>query len=78
MADRTSARVFGEIFNLLAEESDIERIKDLAKNIYKISGSCDFHPCQMGADDACVELGLAYYGFDPDYGDGVLMWVEDD
>lgn len=61
MADRTSAGLFGEIFNMLAFELPPEcgRFK-LAQRFFEMMSGYDFDPCQMEADEALVELGLAH------------------
>lgn len=66
MADRTSARLFGEMFTLLAEYND-ERARKMARVLWDRSGDYDFSNYQMGADDALITLGLACRGIDPDY-----------
>lgn len=65
MADRTSARVFGKAFMLLAEEPfDKQRVIDL---LWKETRGFDFSPYQMCCDEALMKLGLARKGVDPDY-----------
>lgn len=66
MADRTSARLFGEIFQLLAE-NPTEENKLIALKIYDKAGEYDFSWYQMDADESLVTLGLAKRGIDPDY-----------
>ena len=57
MSDKTSAEIFGLIFNLLAKQPKSNQ--KLAAKIWKISSQYDFHPCQMGCNDALKKLGLA-------------------
>lgn len=77
MADRTSARVFGEIFTHLAENPD-ERNKELALWLWDFPMKrCDFHPCQMECDEILKTLGLYAIGKSPyDYeGDYEVNWL---
>ncbi len=64
MADRTSAEVFGRIFNLLAVNPSNEHRK-LARQIMQISREYDFSPYQMYADEACRKLDIARHGVHP-------------
>jgi hypothetical protein len=57
VADRTSARIFGEIFELLAKRGE----RDLALDIATLSLPYDFSPYQMEAAEALETLGLATY-----------------
>ena len=66
MADRTSARVFGRIFELLAKYPT-EQNKQIAKEIFSMTVDFDFSNCQMYADNSLIALGLARLGVDPDY-----------
>lgn len=59
MADRTSAALFGEIFELLASDEPIDRAT-IARRMWDKSGGYDFSPYQMSADDALMKLGLAH------------------
>lgn len=68
MADRTSARVFGKVFELLAKNPTDEH-KAIAKEIFAETGEYDFSSYQMDADDALMKLGLARIGVDPNYPD---------
>lgn len=58
MADRTSAEIFGSIFELLAEDPT-DHHKNLARKFWRMSDRYDFHPCQMECDEALETLGLA-------------------
>lgn len=64
MADRTSARLFGKIFELLAKNPSEEN-KAIAKEIWPLRGDYDFNEYQMYADDHLLKLGLARIGPDP-------------
>lgn len=66
MADRTSAALFGEIFELLAENPTDEH-KAIAKKIMAKTGDYDFSNYQMDADEPLMKLGLAKKGVDPEY-----------
>ena len=68
MADRTSAELFGILFEVLAEEPTEEN-KVLAKTFYELSERYDFSYSQMEADEALVTLGLAKRFTDPDWPD---------
>ena len=61
MADRTSAGIFGQIFELLAEDPT-EDHKALALRVYDMTRGYDFNDYQMNADEALETLGLV----DPD------------
>ena len=54
MADRTSAEIFGRIFNLLATDPS-DQNQQLARQIMQISREYDFSPYQMYADEACLD-----------------------
>lgn len=58
MADRTSAEVFGIIFEMLAENPTKEN-KALAKRIYQLTRNYDFNAYQMDVDEAGIILELA-------------------
>lgn len=81
MADRTSAAVFGMVFEELAKAIDGEfDPKKLAKKLMKESQGFDFNSCQMGCDKALLKLGVAKMGIDKDYpedGKRVLYLGED-
>lgn len=66
MADRTSARLFGKIFGLLAKNPNEEN-KEIAKEVYLETSDYDFSLSQMDADESLIVLGLAKMGIDEDY-----------
>lgn len=68
MADRTSAALFAEIFDVLASDEPMDR-KALARRFYELSQGYDFSPSQMGCDEALTKLGLLRMGVDPEYPD---------
>jgi hypothetical protein len=68
MADRTSAGLFGMIFELLAKNPTDEH-KEIAKEILGKAGDYDFSNYQMDADDALIKLGLAKKAVHPKYPD---------
>lgn len=78
MSDRTSAEIFGDIFSILSENID-DRNKELAKRIFTLIHRYDFDPLQMGAEDECIELGIARWGIDPEYPkDGKrIIWINE-
>lgn len=57
MADRTSAELFGYIFDMLAEEC--ERNKERAVRFWQKAREYDFSWYQMDCDAALLKLGLA-------------------
>lgn len=74
MADRTAARIFGDIFELLAS-SPTDEHKRWAKKLWAKTYGYDFTPDQMGCDDALEVLDLLQYKVDPDYPkDGPVPW----
>ena len=79
MADRTSAGLFGTIFQLLAE-NPTDEYKSIARKIYNLSHNYDFNQYQMDADEACVKLGIARMGINPYFPDEgkQTLWPEDD
>lgn len=73
MADRTSAEIFGRVFQLLANTPTADP-KELARELIQISREYDFSPYQMYADEACMALDIARYGTHPHYPkDGVVL-----
>lgn len=78
MADRTSAGLFAKIFELLAQNPTDEH-KRIAQEIYSYTGEYDFSDYQMGADEACLTLGIARKGIHPDYPeDGEMILFPND
>ena len=65
MADRTSAELFGILFEVLAEEPTEEN-KALAKTFFNLSEKYDFTSSQMVADEALITLGLAERRISPE------------
>jgi hypothetical protein len=59
MSDRTSAEIFGQLFETLASADGPLDRKEFAGWVWNCARGYDFHPCQMGADDALIKLGLA-------------------
>lgn len=57
MADRTSAYLFAEIFQLLAEHE----LNEKSKYFWDLSKDYDFQPYQMYCDETLLKLGLALY-----------------
>lgn len=58
MADRTSAEIFGSIFEKLSEEPDTANVQFVTW-LWEMAGRYDFSDCQMECDEALVKLGLA-------------------
>jgi hypothetical protein len=62
MADRTSAALFAEIFEVIANDiTDPKRQQELAEEFWEKIGHYDFDFYQMYCDDALIKLGLARY-----------------
>jgi hypothetical protein len=57
MADRTSAALFGEIFEMFAESEQPDL--RIVKRLWVMTRGYDFSACQMDVDDALMKLGLA-------------------
>ncbi len=53
MADRTSAGLFGSIFDALASGEQLD-----PQSVWDMTGGYDFNPYQMGCDDALEKLDL--------------------
>jgi hypothetical protein len=70
MADRTSAELFGMMFDIVAEELPEDRREAVALRLWKKSRMYDFSPGQMEVDEALRKLGLARLAVDP-------RWPED-
>ncbi len=77
MADRQSAALFGQIFELLAENITEDR-KELALKIFEKAYGYDFDYTQMEVDDdILINLGLAKLGInpeEPEYGETLLYY----
>ena len=73
MSDRTSASIFGEIFEMLAEKPTKEH-KKIAKRIFEKINNDDFNYYQMGADEALITLGLAHRGPDLECGGETIVY----
>jgi hypothetical protein len=56
MADRTSAGLFGSIFEAIADGKPLD-----PEDIWDMTGGYDFSPYQMGCDDALEKLGLLHF-----------------
>jgi hypothetical protein len=66
MADRTSAELFGNIFEYIAGHTKMD-VEDFIVWLWKQQHNYDFSPYQMGCDDALLELGLAKYIKEDDF-----------
>jgi hypothetical protein len=76
MSDRSSARIFSEIFELLAENPDERNIR-LADNIWGFTYDYDFSPCQLECDDELFKLQLAQH-FTDKYGEVCICYKGDE
>lgn len=73
MADRTSAALFGKLFQLLAR-NPTEEHKEIAAEMFDLTGEYDFSNYQMYADEACEKLGLCRIPSDPEQS---VLWRGD-
>lgn len=73
MADRTSAEIFGLLFEKLAKRPQKE-VRTLARWAWKLAGAYDFDDCQMDCDKALIKLGLAKPSKD-EYGDDAIEYA---
>lgn len=74
MADRTSAELFGMMFEKLASNPTDEH-KVWALELFERTKNYDFNEYQMDADSALETLGLARKGVDPEYPDEGEVWI---
>ena len=58
MADRTSAEIFGNLFDYLANKPLTDEVKKDAEVFWGWQRGYDFTPDQMGADESLAKLGL--------------------
>lgn len=58
MSDRTSAAIFGRLFERLATDPT-EQHKQWARELWAETSGYDFHPKQMNADRSLIVLDLA-------------------
>lgn len=75
MADRTSAEIFGSIFEMLSENPD-ERNKGIAKRIWSMIDAYDFNAYQMYVDDSLKMLELAREVRDEESGDDEVATLQ--
>lgn len=71
MADRTSAALFAELFEYLAQDESCKARK-MAEHIWEMADNYDFCARQMCCDEALLKLGLAHEGINEDGEDGIL------
>lgn len=57
MADRTSAEIFGNMFQMLAEDPS-DANKTMARRLMGTTRQYDFNHYQMDADEALTTLGV--------------------
>ena len=74
MADRTSAALFADVFDMLAADGPLDR-DALARFFCEKSREYDFCWQQMGCDDALVKLGLLRKGVDPECPEDGEAWL---
>ena len=77
MADRTSARIFGMVFEYLAKDPSIEGV-EMAEYMWKESRNYDFSPYQMYCDDALITLGLATEIYDDEVEQEIVIYKGDE
>lgn len=73
MSDRSSAEIFGMVFEYLAEIPD-ERAKKMAKKMLEASANYDFSAYQMYCDEALIKLGLAKKNGTDEYGNECIVY----
>jgi hypothetical protein len=73
VSDRTSAGIYGEVFELLASDPT-EQHKKWALKLWNGSFEHDFSPEQMDADKALKKLGLAIDGICEEFGDECVLY----
>lgn len=66
MSDNTSARIFSNIFDLLAKNPTQDK-KEMAKEIWKLAFGYDFYPPAHFDPKSMIKLDLAKRGVDPSY-----------
>jgi len=66
MGDTSSAALFGDIFDVLAKLPATEERDWLARYLWKRTEEFDFSDRELEADASLVELGVAYWGVDPE------------
>lgn len=74
MADRTSAALFADVFEMLAADGRFDRAS-LANYFYEQSRGYDFSWQQMGCDEALKKLGLLHRGVEPGYEQYGETWL---
>jgi hypothetical protein len=76
MADRTSAHLFGCIFEIIDEHvKDPQDRKVLAERFWAMSRGYDFSEYQMESDEVLERLGLARKEVDPRYPEDGPVWT---
>jgi hypothetical protein len=76
MADRTSAEIFGDLFEQLAKIDD-DTARVIARWAMGRTQHYDFTTDQMGADDALLKLGLAKMGKN-EYDEEAILYAGED
>lgn len=78
MANMEAARGYGKIFMLLAANPTPDH-KALAWRIFELSKPLDFTPGDMGAEEACLTLGIARPNNRPfPLDDAAVIWPDED
>ncbi len=77
MADRTSAAIFAEVFEFLAETPDDPRTKAFAEKMWTRTHEHDFNSYQMECDEALLKLGLAQRSKN-EFGDEKIVYKDCD
>ncbi len=67
MSDRSSAYIFGRVFELIDKHVPKGKRFTQARRFWTMSLEFDFGPSDMHADPALKRLGLARKGLSPDY-----------
>lgn len=74
MADRSSAKAFGQVFDILAK-TPTKEIKTAAAKIALIALEGDFTTDQMGCDESLMILGVGEE-YSETYGDETFFYVK--
>lgn len=80
MADRSSAWIYGRVFEMIVRAVEPKRQKAEARRAWKDMQEFDFAPDDMHAEKALLKLGLAKKKVDPQFpedGPMIVYYGED-
>lgn len=76
MGDTRSAELFGDFFQMLAQNPSDEH-KVMARKLLKKQNEYDFCLDEMGAEKSLRKLGIKVYGYDdPEYETSSTGWLD--